>query len=250
MFNYFFELRNRLIYIFLTVLFLTLLSFNYKEALLFFLVKPSLFVYQTNLPYFIYTNLTEIFLTYIKLSIIISIYIAIPFIIQHFWKFFKPGLYITEHLYLKTALYIFYFIWIISTLIVHYFLLPQLWQFFSGFDINIFQGPLGLHFEAKLNEYLNFLISMYFNCCFGSQIVISLIIFTLNIGEQNLNFVKNLRSYIYLVSLFIAAIITPPDILSQLLAAFFILVTYEIVIFFLLIKNEYIITIWKQNKKN
>ena len=57
-------------------------------------------------------------------------------------------MYITEHLYLKKALYIFYFIWIISTLIVHYFLLPQLWQFFSAFDINIFQGPLGLHFEA------------------------------------------------------------------------------------------------------
>jgi len=250
MFNYFFELRNRLIYIFSTLFFLGFLSFNYKEALLFFLVKPSLFIYETNLPYFIYTNLNEIFLTYIKLSTVISIYMAIPFIIQHFWKFLKPGLYRREHFYFKVALSTFYLIWIITTLVVHYFLLPQLWQFFSGFDVNIFQGPLGLHFEAKLNEYLNFLISMYFHCCFGSQIMISFMIFALNIGEQNLNFIKKLRNYIYLISFFIAALITPPDVLSQILVAFFILFTYEILIFLLLIKNEYILTVWKQNKKS
>ena len=74
-------------------------------------------------------------------------------------------------------------------------------------------------------------------------------IFALNIGEQNLNFIKKLRNYIYLISFFIAALIAPPDVLSQILVAFFILFTYEILIFLLLIKNEYILTVWKQNKK-
>ena len=91
---------------------------------------------------------------------------------------------------------------------------------------------------------------MYFHCCFGSQIMISFMIFALNIGEQNLNFIKKLRNYIYLISFFIAALITPPDVLSQILVAFFILFTYEILIFLLLIKNEYILTVWKQNKKS
>ena len=156
MLNYFFELRNRLIYSFLTIIILSVLSFNYREALLFFLVKPSLFVFETNQPYFIYTNLTEIFISYLKLAVIISLYLYIPFIIRHFWEFLNPGLYRIEYHYLKCSMYGFYIVWIISTLAVHYLLLPHLWEFFSGFDINIFQGPLGMHFEAKLNEYLTF----------------------------------------------------------------------------------------------
>jgi len=246
MFNYFFELRNRLAYIFSTVLFLSILSFNYREALLFLLVQSSLFTYETNLPYFIYTDLTEILFTYIKLAVTMGTYVCVPFIIQHLWCFLKPGLYKIEYFYLKHTIYTFYIIWVISTLIVHYFLLPQLWQFFSGFDVNFFQGPLGLHFEAKLNEFLTFLLSMYFYCCFGSQFFISFVLFIVSISMHSLAFIKKLRRYTYLTSFFIAALVTPPDILSQLLVALFILFTYEMLIFFLLVKNEYTLIIHQQ----
>jgi len=246
MFNYFFELRNRLVYVITTILYLSILSFNYKEALLFSLVKPSLFTYETNLPYFIYTDLTEVFTTYVKLALILSIYVSIPFTIQHLWEFIKSGLYKTEYFYLMYALYTFSIIWAISTLTVHYFLLPQLWQFFSGFGINIFQGPLGLHFEARLNEYLDFLIPIYFYSCFGSQIFIFTIVYILNISEHSLILIRRLRRYIYLTSFIIAALVTPPDVLSQLLIAFTILFTYEILILLLLAKNEYVLNIWKK----
>jgi sec-independent protein translocase protein TatC len=240
MFNYFFELRNRLVYIFSTLIFLSVLSFNYREALLFLIVQSSLFTYETNLPYFIYTDLTEILFTYIKLAVTMSTYVCVPFIIRHLWDFLKPGLYKVEYLYLKHTMHTFYIIWVISLLVVHYFLLPQLWQFFSGFDINTFQGPLGLHFEAKLNEFLNFLLSMYFYCCFGLQFFISFVLFTISINVHNLIFIKKSRRYIYLISFLIAALVTPPDALSQLLVAFFISFIYEILTIFLLVKNEYI----------
>ena len=170
--------------------------------MLFFLVKPNLFVFETNQPYFIYTNLTEIFISYLKLAIIISLYLYIPFIIRHFW------------------------------------------EFFSGFDINIFQGPLGMHFEAKLNEYLTFLINMYFYSCFGSQICIGVILYILNISQHDLTYTRTLRRYVYVITFFIAALITPPDILSQVVVALFILFIYEMLIFLLLLKNEYVLTVW------
>lgn len=244
MIHYFFELRNRFIYSFLTLTFLSGLSFNYRETLLFLLVKPSLFIFETNLPYFIYTDLTEIFISYIHLAVSASIYIYLPFIIHHSWKFLNPGFYKTEYLYLKHIVYGFYAIWVIITLAVHYFLLPHLWEFFSGFDTNIFQGPLGLHFEAKLNEYVSFLIYMYLYSCFGSQICVFIIICILNVNPHDLIYIRKLRRYIYVISFFVAALITPPDILSQVIIAICILFIYEILIFLLLLKNEYVIYIW------
>jgi len=250
MIHYFFELRNRFIYSLLTLIFLSGLSFNYRETLLFLLVKPSLFIFETNLPYFIYTELTEIFISYIHLAVAVSTYLYLPFIIQHSWQFLNPGLYKIEYLYFKHIVYSFYAVWAVSTLIVHYFLLPHLWEFFSGFDINIFQGPLGLHFEAKLNEYLSFLIYMYIYACFGSQFCVFIVIYILNINQHDLRYIKKLRRYIYIISFFVAALITPPDVLSQVIIAICILFVYELLIFLLLLKNEYVVNIWGFRDRN
>jgi len=85
---------------------------------------------------------------------------------------------------------------------------------------------------------------MYFYSCFGSQICIGVILYILNISQHDLTYTRTLRRYVYVITFFIAALITPPDILSQVVVALFILFIYEMLIFLLLLKNEYVLTVW------
>lgn len=246
MFNYFFEIKNRLIYILLTFLIIAFISFLYKESLLYFIVKSSIFKVKNELPFFIYTNLTEVFITYIKLSLLTGLYLTIPFLILQVWFFISPGLYLLEYKKIKKIFFIFILIWGLDSLLIYNYLLPWLWNFFLGFGNNILESPLNLHFEAKLNEYLDFIVSIFIICGLSSQIFICSIVFLLNINQYNLTFMHQFRRYVYILTFIFAALITPPDIISQLLIALPIIIVYEIFIIFLLVKNEVLFIIFNK----
>jgi sec-independent protein translocase protein TatC len=239
MFNYFFELRNRVFYLSITYLLLILLSFYYKEALLYFLVKTSLFQNDNSFPYFIYTNLTEVFNTYIKISFLVSSYIVLPFSLFHFISYISPALYLFESKILKLYLLGAFLFWVITNLTIYNLFIPLLWEFFLCFEMVSSQGPVGLQFEARLKEYIEFLFVLYFFINIAVQFLYLVLTFTLKYSESNLNFINKSRRYIYVFIFLFASFITPPDVLSQLLIAIPLIIIYEIIILFFLVKKEY-----------
>ena len=240
MLYYFFEFRNRLFYIIISWLFFFLVSLLYKESLLYILVKISLFQNQNNLPYFIHTHLTEVFHTYIFLAFATSIYLSYPLITLHFFSFITPALYFFEYKLFKKVIAICIFIWLLNTVLTYYFFVPFLWDYFCNFDSNILQSPLSLFFEAKLNEYVDFLVYIYILTSTSSQIFFSIYVFMLNYNPFDILFINQSRKYLYLLIFIFASIITPPDVISQLIFAIPLLILSEIIIYIFLLKNEYL----------
>jgi sec-independent protein translocase protein TatC len=240
MLYYFFEFRNRLSYLLISCLFFFVISFFYKEALLYFLVKINIFQSKTNFSYFIYTHLTEVFSTYLLLSFITSLYLSFPIFIIHLFYFIRPGLYPFEYKLFKKFILICICVWFLNNILTYYFFVPFIWNYFCYFDSNILQGPLNLYFEAKLNEYIDLLVSLYILTNLVSQIFFWIYLFILNYNPFDLIFINKSRKYLYLLIFIFASLLTPPDVISQLLFAIPLLILSEFIIIFFLFKNEYL----------
>jgi sec-independent protein translocase protein TatC len=233
------EFKNRLMYSFVMFTLIALISFFYKESLLYFVIKSSLFQTENELPFFIYTNLTEVFLTYIKLSILTGIYLTAPFFLLHLWLFFIPGLYKFEYQRAKRIFIIFIYLWLFNNLFIYNFLFPCIWNFFLRFETDSSKSPVRLCFEIKLNEYIEFLLTTIIYFSLGSQFVLLAILYVLNKNQYNLFSLKKVRRYIYVFSFIFATLITPPDLMSQLFLGILIVTFYEFLTLLLLIRNEY-----------
>ena len=233
------ELKNRLTYLIITFISLSFISFLYKESLLYFIVKSSLFQIKNELPFFIYTNLMEVFLTYLKLSILTGIYLTLPFFFFHAWLFFSPGFYKSEYKSAKKLFSICGSVWVLNNFFIYNFLVPWIWNFFLKFGKDSSKSPLSLCFEIKLNDYVEFLLITMIYCSLASQFLFIFILWILNKNQDNLFSIKQIRHYVYIFVFAFATLVTPPDVVSQLILGLPIITIYELLTLILLIKNEY-----------
>ena len=235
---YYFEVRNRFLLILLTWIFTVIISYNYKEILLFSFIQSSFTFFKTSTVYFIFTNLTEVFSTYLQLIYFISNQIVVFFILYHILLYVAPGLYNYEYKNLKFIFILISIFWCLSILFLNLIVLPVSCQFFLSFhELSTFN----LYFEAKLNEYLHLYILFYFICNIFCQILISVILF-LKYINCNLIFIKKFRKVFYFSFFFLATIVTPPDILSQLLLGICLSLFFELLIISFIFKfllNKY-----------
>jgi sec-independent protein translocase protein TatC len=228
------EFKFRLLYIILTWFFLIPILYFFGDQLLFLLIRPkTTFINNSEQSYFIFTNITEAFQTYMELALFFSTFLCVPIILYHVFIFLIPGLYQYEKNFLKKSLNIGLIAYILGTLFVYFIILPISWEFFSGFEINSTESSFNLYFETKLNEYLSFVIKIFLMFSFLFQLcVMCFIYFRLN-KITFLFFVKK-RRYAYLICFLLATLITPPDFISQLLIGFPLIIIYEIYIFWLI----------------
>lgn len=238
MFNYFFELKIRILYTVIFCLLLTFISFFYKESLLFFLVEPSIKFSKGLNPYFIYTNLTEVFSTYLEMAISVSLYLTIPLVFYQLWQFFSPGLYYKEISQIKPIILIGLINYLLISIFLYNPILSWLWSFFTSFE-NAESDLLGIHFEAKLNEYLKFINHLYFYIGLLLQLFLTTITSFLFFISGNILKLINFRKYFYVSVIVLAALVTPPDVISQLILACPLFFCYELILFIILIQKEY-----------
>lgn len=234
---YFSELKNRIILLILCWLSSFFTCYYYKEVLLFLFIKPSLnLTSKFNKIYFISTNITEIFNTYINLAIFISNQIIFILLIKHFIFFIMPGLYKYEINTLKKVVLI-YLIFLINSILLFYFiLLPISWNFFFHFQKVFSNNQLNLYFEAKLSEYLDFFMNLNQISTFICQLFTLIFIYITSI-KNYLTFVKKSKKIIFFLLFILATVITPPDIFSQIILGSFIIIIYEILILSILFVN-------------
>nr|YP_009688005.1 SecY-independent transporter protein [Haslea nusantara]QDX17579.1 SecY-independent transporter protein [Haslea nusantara] len=233
LYKYYAEFKNRFLLSLTAWLATILVSYFYKETILFLILEPSFQDANQNLLYFIFTNVTEIFAVYFRIIIFLGNHTLIFFTLYHTILFISLGLYKSElkniAFLAKTSLGVF----IISIFFFNKLLLPLSWNFFLSFQSFSFLKSLDLYFESKLNEYTTFYITSYYLCVTYCQLFVLLISFCKYI-INNLIQIKQYRKIVYFSFLFISTLLTPPDIISQIILTINIILIYELLIYSLI----------------
>nr|AEP41251.1 SecY [Phytophthora megakarya] len=230
-----YELKYNFFIILITFLYLFIISYYFSDQLIYLLVNNLL--NQNMLKYFIFTNITEIFITNIYISIFISTFISIQLSILLIWFFLSKGLYKFENFFFLK----FYIIFIIFNFfiinIIFSNIIPHIWNFLLNLNFsNLY--ILTIYFEPKINNYFDFIFSSFIYI-FIIFIYIFILFYIIYNNIFQIKIIINLRKFFYLKIILLSALITPPDILNFLLIYFLFLFIFEIFVYILLYINKY-----------
>ena len=223
------ELRKRLInsFIFLTVLFV--LCYFFSEEIYSFLVSPyAEAVKDSDIERrLIFTALQETFLTYLKVSFFTAFFLTFPFILIQIWKFIAPGLYEHEKSAIMPYLVLTPILFLLGGMLVYYLIMPLAIKFFLSFETTGISTSLPIQLEAKVNEYLSLIMKLIFafGLSFQLPVVLSLLA---RIGFIDSTFLRERRKYVVVIIFAFAAILTPPDPITQIGLALPLLLLYEL----------------------
>lgn len=247
MIKYFIEIKNRLILVMFSLITFLIITYCYKEILLFLLIKPSLLKnVNVGIFYVIFTNINEIFSTYAKLIFFLTFQIFGFFLIFHFFNFLFRSFYKKEYLFCVKFLKICFITWICSLYLTDFFLISLTWDFFFYFKTSISYQFISIHFEPKIIEYLEFCIFLYSTCIFYSQFF-AILLFIIFYFTNNSKFIKKFRKLYYYSFLIFSTLITPPDIFSQIFLGLSLIFSYELITFIFIFQKFLTIKIIKTN---
>lgn len=224
------ELKIRFIKIMLTIFTAVILIFPFCWDIIHFLVSPLVKLQTVNSNFkFIYTKLTEAFITECKIAIVFAILISTPVIFYQIYMFLAPGLYKNERKAVLPFLFLSPLLFLLGIAIVYYIVMPISWRFFLSFQEN--SSVFSLNLEAKISEYIELVTELFL--AFG--LAFQLPIFTTLLVKFQLVTINNLcksRRYVIVIIFILAAIFTPPDVISQILLALPLILLYEVSILF------------------
>lgn len=214
------ELRNRLLVCIIAVAGAFIIAYYFKEAVFGFLMKPFIEVMPSGSS-FIFTYVTEAFMTYFKMSVVVAIFIASPVILYEFWMFVAPGLYEKERRYVFPFMVFGSICFICGALFSYYIVMPVVYRFFVGYAAgSIIPMP-------DLKGYMSLTLRML--VIFGIIFELPLVAFYLGrAGIIDHRTLSTKRRYAILGIFVLSAIITPPDVTSQVLMAIPLWGLYEL----------------------
>ena len=223
------ELRTRLINSFYFLICFFIISYYFSEEIYSFLVQPYADAVKDDLldRRLIFTALQETFLTYLKVSFFAAFFISSPLILIQIWKFIAPGLYDSEKKALMPYLIATPILFLLGGLIVYYLIMPLAIKFFLSFETSAQVTNLPIQLEAKVNEYLSLIMKLIF--AFGLSFQLPVILSLLaRVGFIDSKYLKKRRKYVVVIIFAVAAILTPPDPITQIGLAIPLLLLYEV----------------------
>jgi len=214
------ELRRRLITSLIAVGIGFLLSYGFKERIFSILTRPLMAVMKSG-DQLIFTGLPEAFFSYLKVSLLSGIVLATPVILYQFWLFVAPGLYTKERRLLFPIIFISSFFFIGGALFGYFIVFPLGFDFFLAFATETIR-PL-----PSMREYLSFSskLLLAFGLAFELPIVLT---FLAKLGIVSVPFLKKNRKYALLLFFVGAALLTPPDVVTQIMMAIPLMGLYEL----------------------
>jgi len=221
------ELRSRLgkVALLFVVVFFALYPFSHE--LFNFIADPlaKLISNQVSERRFIYTELTEAFVTHLKVTAFFAFLMSWPVAAWHVWQFTVPGLYKHEKRMLTAFLISSPFLFFIGMAFSYFVVFPNAFKFFLSFESMREAGQMAIQLEARMADYLGLCIRLFivFGLCFQLPLVMLVLHFIFKITVQT--FLKTWR-YSVLGIFLVAAIFTPPDAFSMLILAIPLTILY------------------------
>jgi len=214
------ELRKRLIYAAIAVGIGFVISYIFSEDLFKILISPL----KAQMPgedRLIFTNLPEMFFAHIKTAFITSILLTSPIIFYQIWMFIAPGLYQKERRYVIPFVLSSTILFVGGALFGYLIVFPFGFKFFLGYANEYIQAL------PSVKQYFSFSIKLLF--AFGVVFELPVVIYFLSrMGVVSVDFLKKNRKYAILLTFALAAILTPPDVVTQCMMAGPLIVLYEV----------------------
>ena len=221
------ELRQRLIWSALAFFVAFVVCYVFHKQIFSILVAP-----MNSLPHpegrrMIFTAPTEAFFTYVKLAAWGAVCVSFPIIAGQLWKFVAPGLYQNEKSAFLPFLVATPFMFALGAAFLYFLILPYGLQFFASFEIpREAGGAVPIQFEAKMNEYLSFVMALILAFGISFELPVLLVLLC-RVGILTPRQLAEKRRYAIVALVTFAAIVTPPDVFSQLALAIPMYVLYE-----------------------
>lgn len=218
------ELRDRILRIVIVVISIFLVLFFFANDL-YQLISAPLMAQLPDGSTMIATGVAAPFLTPFKLSLVTSIFIAIPYIFYQFWGFVAPGLYRHEKrlaLPLIASSVVLFYSGIVFSF---YVVFPLMFAFFTA------TTPEGVSMMTDISQYLDFVLKMFFAFGIAFEVPIVTIVLTIT-GATNAQKLAEKRPYVIVGSFVVGMLLTPPDIVSQTLLAIPVWFLFELGIIF------------------
>lgn len=214
------ELRDRLVVCVIGLGLAFIVTYYFKEHIFRFLMEPFIKVMPAKST-FIFIGVTEAFVTYFKMSIVAAVFLSAPVLLYEIWMFIAPGLYEKEKKFVYPFIFFGSLFFICGALFCYYFVMPTAFRFFVSYAAD-FITPM-----PDLKNYMSLTLRLLL--IFGFIFELPLVSYYLSrAGIINARMLTNKRRYAILGVFIVSAILTPPDIMSQLLLAIPLWGLYEL----------------------
>lgn len=218
------ELRNRLIRCIIVILVIFIGLFAFSNDLYLYISEPL----RAHLPEtstMIATDVASPFLTPFKLTLVLSFFAAMPFILYQVWAFAAPGLYRKEKIIMLPLFFSSVFLFYGGMAFAYYAVFPLVFLFFTSV------GPEGVAVMTDIRSYLDFVLKLFFAFGISFEIPIAVVILSW-VGAVDPDQLAKKRPYVFILCFVLGMLLTPPDIISQTLLAVPMWLLFEVGIFF------------------
>ena len=218
------EFRDRVLRCFITVLIIFAGLFSFSNELYLYVSKPIRAYLPDNLS-MIATEVASPFLTPFKLTLVLSMFAAMPYILYQAWAFLAPGLYKREKKIVLPLFFSSVLLFYGGMAFAYYVVFPLVFMFFSGI------APEGVSIMPDIRSYLDFVLKLFFAFGISFEIPIAVVILSW-MGAVDPNKLAKKRPYVFVLCFILGMLLTPPDIISQTLLAIPMWLLFEIGIMF------------------
>ena len=227
--GHFTELRSRLIKSLVYLFIFFIVCYFFAENIYAFLVEPYANAVKDDglNRRLIFTALHETFITYLKVAFFTALFFGSPLVLTQVWMFIAPGLYKNEKKALLPYLIATPTLFLIGGMLVYYLIMPLAIKFFLSFETSAHAANLPIQLEAKVNEYLSLIMRLIFAFGISFQLPVLLSLLA-RVGFIDSQYLKKRRKYVVVIIFAFAAVLTPPDPITQIGLGIPLLILYEL----------------------